>query len=304
MAVKFSARFRQQVVHVVSDTLGKYYDGRLGVGRQYPQTNALWAPLYDFAIEELGVHRLSSGQLNKREQILDHLLKADDDSFLWFLSLIVTYMEVRVRPFQRGFYPSYEDNPLRSVDSAFSDLNRHLESNALPYRVVEGKLIDRAQEVVAEQIEGPALRMLGGDPRFAAAADELDEAIRLLRSPSKADDAIRNASHALESTLDVIAKALGWSGLAGRSLRTQLVAAKINGLLGAREADALANHFTRFVDGTVGGARNVEPGAGHGQGTGTPPDPLIAQFVVDVACAAVKLLYTAFRTVASRRVQK
>jgi hypothetical protein len=57
--------------------------------------------------------------------------------------------------------------------------------------------------------------MLGGDPRFAAAADELDEAIRLLRSADKTDDAIRNACHALESTLDVIAKTLRLVEIAG-----------------------------------------------------------------------------------------
>lgn len=116
--------------------------------------------------------------------------------------------------------------------------------------------------------------MLGGDPRFAAAADELDEAIRLLRSPTKTDDAIRNASHALD-TLDVIGKTLGWCLPAHRTLHGQLVAAKANNLLGAREADALGIHFTRLVDGAVGGARNTEPGAGHGQGTGMQSDPMM-----------------------------
>jgi hypothetical protein len=295
MAVGFPRRFRQQAVHVVSDTLGRYYYGHLGVGREYPRTNELWVPLYDFAIEELGVPRLSSGQRDKKEQILDYLLNSDDEAFHWLLSMIVTYMDIRVRPFQRHFYPTYEEEALRSVDTAFSDLNRHLESNDLPYRVVDGRLVNREREVVAKQIEGPALRMLGADLRFAAAAEELDEAIRLLRSPNKADDAIRNASHALESTLDVIANLLGWSLPATRTLHSQLLAAKTNGLLGAREADALTNYFTRLVDSIVAGARNAEPGAGHGQGIGTQPDPMIAEFVVDVACAAVKVLYTAFR---------
>jgi hypothetical protein len=295
MAVSFPRRFRQQAVHVVSDTLGRYYDGHLGVGREYPRTNELWVPLYDFAIEELGVPRLSSGQRDKKEQILDYLLNSDDKAFHWLLSMIVTYMDIRARPFQRHFYPAYEEEALRSVDTAFSDLNRHLESNGLPFRVVDGRLIDREREVVAKQIEGPALRMLGGDCRFTAAADELDEAIRLLRSPNNSDDAIRNASHALESTLDVIANVLGWSLQTSRNLHNQLLAAKSNGLLGAREADALANHFARLVDGIVGGARNTEPGAGHGQGVGMQPDPMLAEFVVDTACAAVKVLYTAFR---------
>jgi hypothetical protein len=93
----------------------------------------------------------------------------------------------------------------------------------------------------------------------------------------------------------VIANVLGWSLQTSRNLHNQLLAAKSNGLLGAREADALANHFARLVDGIVGGARNTEPGAGHGQGVGMQPDPMLAEFVVDTACAAVKVLYTAFR---------
>jgi hypothetical protein len=37
-------------------------------------------PLYDFAIEELGVPRLSSGQRDKKELILDYLLNSDDEA--------------------------------------------------------------------------------------------------------------------------------------------------------------------------------------------------------------------------------
>lgn len=295
-AVKFPPRFRQQVVHVVGNTLGRYYDGFLGVGREYPRTNELWVALYAFVIEELGLPRLSSGiQRDKKQQIEDYLLTADDNAFLWFFRVIVAYMDVRVRPFQRSFYPTYEEDALRSVESAYSDLNRHLESSDIPYRIVGSKLVDRDQELVAEQVEGPALRMLQSDPHFAAAAGELDEAVTLLRSSEKADDAIRNASHALESTLDVIAKALGWQVPSGRRLHSQLLTAKTNQLIGSREAEALATHLTRLIDSAVGGARDAEPGAGHGQGTGMPVDPMIAEFVVDTACAAIKLLYTAFR---------
>lgn len=154
MALKFPPRFRQQVVHVVSDTRGRYYAGQLGVGREYLGRTTYGHPCTPFAIEELAVARLSSGPRDRREQILDYLLKADDDGFFWFLSLIVIHMEVRVRPFQRNFYPTYEEVALRSVDSAFSALNRHLESNDLPYRIVNGKLVDRARQVAAKQIEG------------------------------------------------------------------------------------------------------------------------------------------------------
>ena len=283
------------MVHVASKTLGRYYDGFLGVGNEYPETNELWSVLFDFTIEHLGVARLSPGQRDKKEQIEDYLLRSSDAEFLWFLGLLVPFIDVRVRRFQAHFHPRYEDDVLRPVDTALSDLNRYLEMNQLPYRIVEGALVDRDRELVAAQVEGPALRMLKGDRRFSAAGEELEEAIELLRSPDRADDAIRNASHALESALDVIANVLGWSVPTGRTLHGLLLAAKSNGLIGSREADTSANHFTRLVDGLVGGARNTEPGAGHGQGTGAQPDPAIAEFVVDVACAAIKLIYNAFR---------
>jgi hypothetical protein len=291
---KFSPRFREQLIVVVSSTLGAYYEGDLGAGRHYPRTNELWIPLHDYFREELGVTQLSSyrDRNNKKMQFLQYLRECSDREIEARLRVIAIYLNETVRDFQQYFEPDYEEEPLRPVDQAIRDLNRHLESNGIELRITDGAITARDRELTSQQIETPAMRMLGGDPRFNSAAQELTEALNALRSKS-AGSAIRAASHALESTIHIIGTCLQWP-MTSRQISDLLPIVRSQALLGGREANTI-DRFTRLVEVAVGGARNVEPGAGHGAGADIEPDIAVAEFVVDVACAAIKLLYVAFR---------
>lgn len=292
----FPTRFRTQLSYVVDRVFGKYYEGFLGVGREYPRTNALWIACYDILVRELGVPTLSSSApaSDKKGQVLAFITECPDSQFESFLSFLIEYMYSRALPFQRHFYPNVEEGALQPVDEAIADINRYLGSNGLKYKIAEGRLVALDRVLTFEQIENPALQMLDGDERFKAAAEELHEAVSSRRSGSP-DDAIRNASHALESTIDIIGRSLGWTMPSGRQLSALLSVVRQNRLIGNRELDALDRHFVKFVEVVVGGARDVEPGAGHGAGSGGDVDPIKAEFVVDVACAAIKALYSTFR---------
>jgi AbiJ-like protein len=286
--------FRQKIVYAIDKALGRYYRGHLGVGREYPRTNKLWTTLRNNLVEDLGLASLATNARDDRDEILGFIMTCDDERLYYFLDYVVQYLNGTVRQFQRHFRPNYEEVDLRSVDDTFERLNDVFLSHGLPLRIVDGSLVDSDRELPSIQIESPAFRMLDNDRRFSSAASELQEAIIALRQADGAADAIRLASHALESTIDVIGRELDWN-MPKRQLSKQLQVVRAKGLFTERESVGLNDHFTRLIEILVAAPRDVTPGAGHGAGASSLADDPHAEFVVDVACAAVKALYNAFR---------
>jgi hypothetical protein len=224
-------------------------------------------------------------------------MTCDDDRLYYLLDYVVWYLNGPVRRFQQNLRSNHEEDALRPVDTRFKRLNEVFSSHGISLQIVDGSLVDKARGLPSVQIENPALRMLDNDRRFASAATELQQAVIALRQADGAANAIRLASQALESTIDVIGIQLGWT-TPTRQLSKQLQIVRVKGLITERESVGLNDHFTRLIEILVGASRDVTPGAGHGAGATPITEDPNAEFVVDVACAAVNALYSAYRHIA------
>ena len=181
------------------------------------------------------------------------------------------------------------------AQKAFELLNQRFREQRVPYEIVDGQLerLERALPMV--QTITPALAMLNGDQRFAAAARELQDSVDYLRAGARGGKVILHASLALEGTVLGIARERKWSLPAKRQLGPLLATVRGQALLGGRE-QATLEKLCAVLDTQIAGARNTEPGAAHAVDPARDDvDLAVAEFVLDVSCAGIKLLYTAFR---------
>ena len=287
----FPQAFREQLIYVLDDCFGEYYEDELGIGQEAPVGNELWAGLYRTFVRRRGLREVARpfGISEKRKQFSAFIRTAND---AWLEAFLIDFVD-----FIAAAYDNWARENYLNVSAAvvFERLETHLREHRLPYTVVDGSLVRTDRALAARQIEGPAMAMLRGDREFAAAATELDDALRFLEV-GRPERAIHNAALAVESTIKVIGARLGWKKMPPKPTLGQLLdLVREEKLIGPTEVAGL-RQLVEATEKIVAGTRNVAPGAGHGAGSGSDGVTLAAAtFVVDVACAAVKHLHTSLR---------
>ena len=87
--------FRVQVVHILRDAIGRYYDG--GSYYHIPESSKYWDYIHDTAAREFGVFHLSDAHRFSNEQCVDYLLSADIKGALDIIDLSFHVIDRQVR---------------------------------------------------------------------------------------------------------------------------------------------------------------------------------------------------------------
>lgn len=235
------------------------------------------------------------------EHVFDAATNPDTLSDL--LDYFGQYLWCEMRNFQRGvqyYSPSVQATEV-AVGSAVNAINRVLAHDACIFRIVpdstHGFAVNSivSEAMRTEAIE-PALRLLR-DENFKVPLQEYELAL-VAFAKGERRDAVRQASHALESTIKQILTAakLPYDEHAQPSKLIALLSS--NALLPARYQNLWTN-FEQMIQGVIT-VRNKEPGAGHGPGPDDDePDTTTAEYAINMAAANILFMIKSWKDASS-----
>lgn len=282
-------KLRGQIVHILSDVLGRYYvPNGYSMDRSAP-TNENWTTIRDAILEERGEFTLS-GLKNERQDLLNFILvEKEVDAVLDLVEFAFKYVK---KVLGSGRYRHLESKG-RSAEKAISDLNVRFKENSVGYQFEQEKLIRLDSEFAHAELVKPALALLGV-PGFAGAEEEFLKAHGHYRAGDN-EGAIAEALKAFESTLKAICANLGWECQKGARASDLVKVVRANGLF----PDYLDASFDQLVATLQSGLPKVRnETAGHGQGVKPRNTPAhVAAFAIHLTASKIIFLVEAMRAV-------
>lgn len=260
-------------------TFCKYLAYQLGTGDALPSPN--------------GKMRISQPDVALRHYV--QRIAGDSHALACFLDWFAQYVQTACHS-RQGREPWPDVRRKRAIDH----VNNCLRHEAVVFRIepdkTHGFAIHRiGSEAMQQRVVAPALRLLRNS-RMDDAIREYEEALVYWAKGEK-DDAIRQASHALETTMKTILSRMGVPHRPD---------AKPKALIGhiVNDARLIPEKYATFWQNlleTIQGVitvRNAAPGAGHGPEPGAPdPDDATVEYAINMAGANILFLVERWKAV-------
>ncbi|WP_375460884.1 STM4504/CBY_0614 family protein [uncultured Enterovirga sp.] len=259
-----SKKVRIQVVQIIKDGLGPYYDS-FG--------NTASGPLYDFIVKQVrrdvGVHQLVGHARHPEAELfkwLEEVNTTDDWLDAVELSLKVVDRVVKAHP---NTYSETEAAP----DDTIQEFNARMQEAALGYQYVSGEIVRADSFHLHREVVVPALTLLA-NPRFQAAEQEYRSAHHAFRH-GELEDSLVDCGKAFESVLKVIGTARRWP-INDSDPASKLIQAAVNAGFLATYSSASLNHLKGLLESSTPTVRNKQGGHGAGVSPRTVPRELAA----------------------------
>jgi hypothetical protein len=262
------------------------------------------AQFHDYLAFQLGSGKqLPNGALNniqyqKGSALGRHIMlcvAGDSLSLRDFLDWWAQYFVERTSTFKK----STEAKSL--VMRAVRSMNELMKHEAMLFRIVEDQVHRYAvhrlgSEAMRERIVRPALEGLS-EARMDEALREYEEAL-VEWAKGGTDNAIRQASHAVETTMKTILQRLEKAAKADANPSTLIAALVEAGVLPPKYAD-FHTKLSAGIQGVIT-VRSAEAGAGHGPAPGQKdPDEATAEYAVNLAGANILYLVKQYQRCAA-----
>lgn len=269
--------FRNQVIHILNDTMGKYSD-------RDPQPNPAWCDLQKMASKELGVLFLGNDRrANRRAQCFNLITNGETLQVLDLIELAFRLIDRLVR--NTKFF-SVAWQPKQSPDNAIKDLNARFREHSLGYEYAHGYLIQKTDEFAHAEMVMPALHLLH-DAGFKGATEEFHQAHEHFRKDNF-KDTLTWANKAFESTLKTICEQHQWSYSKNDGAKKLIDTVIANGLI----PQYLLSHFSSLRAMLESGLPTLRSKMGaHGQGANPVDVPAhAAAYAIHMAASNIIFL--------------
>jgi len=309
---KFSPHLRQQIILILKETFGCYYDNEnVGIGNDLVETTKLWKDYERLIQREVPSYSPSFGNKrylrDARSRICEYINVGMDAAVIDVLDIGVTLLHRDVRAWQAQDHSTAlqdHDSYLEyckvsmSVDEALYELDLRLRQAGTIYRVDDGIIIKSTDDYSHTEMILPALRALGGNG-FENALQEFHDALVFSRN-GVYSDAMHKANLAFESTMKVISGAMEWPYEKAASAKAMLKVMRENKLFPAM-LESSANALITLMESTLPTLRNKTPSVGHGAGEQSPViDEAIATFAINSAASYIRMLVELYWKMAGR----
>ncbi len=284
--------FREQVMHILIDSLGGYQDRRSSY-LSAPSANGRWETLFLRYARELGTFQLGNvPHANPFQQCYMYLHDAATKEALDFIDWAFHYIDQDLRqdPEYIVHVPG-RGYQIVKLDTAIEELNERFQEHQIGYQFQHGQLIKQTDHYIHEEVVLPALTLLS-DPQFRGAQDEFRSAHRHYRE-RRYKEAVADALKAFESTMKSILDERKWAYEKEKDTASKLIQ-----ILFQRELlpAMLQNQFTQLRGLLESGLPTVRnKTSGHGQGTEPMTLPkYVAEYALHMAAANIVFLVHAY----------
>lgn len=270
--------FRRQVVLILKDVVGNGY-----LQHRYNSIN-----LYEFIVDRLcreyGVFVLppcsEEDTEDKVKQLVEFMLEEENvDRLLDAIELSFSVMEA-----QQGFLTRGRNAD--TVEEAIDELNHRFQENQLGFRYDSGKVLRIDSQLIHEEVEKPALRLLS-EPGYEGAQDEFLSAHAHYRLGNN-KEALNECLKSFESTMKVICKKRNWKHEKEATAKPLISICFKNDLIPLFWQDHYSS-LEKLLTNGVPTARNKRAGHGQGGDIVTVPNH-IAAYVLHMTASAIVFL--------------
>ncbi len=290
--------FRRQVIHILVDTLGVYWDGPHS-SLSVPSANRRWEILFSRYTHEKGIFRLGNASgANLYEQCFQYLQVAPTEETLDFIDCAFQFIDQDLRQDSeyivqvpgRGFQ-------VRLLNEAIEELNQRFQEHHIGYQFQNGGLIKRTDQYLHEEVMLPALTLLT-EPQFRGAQDEFLSAHRHYRE-QRYKEAVADALKAFESTMKSILDERRWEYDKARDTASKLVQVLLEHELIPSMLQSQFVQLRGLLESGLPTVRNRT--SGHGQGTEPTVLPkYVAEYALHIAAANIVFLVQAYEAYKQR----
>lgn len=282
--------FRVQVIHIWSDSIGRWYHEDSFYGGQVTSpSNTVWSNIHKQLCKEYGVFVLDSRgndpyvkcQYFIQETSTERVLDIIELSFLWIDKVIRDWRESSKQ----------EAGINQSADDAISELNERFREHGIGYQYLEGQIVRVDSEHIYKEAVQPAISLLI-EQGFEGASQEFLSAHEHFRK-GKHKEAITDALKAFESTMKTICKRKGWEVAQNATAKPLINTLFSNGLI----SPSLQTQFSSLRDTLESGLPTVRnKNSGHGQGEHIVSlPPYLVAYSLHLAATNIVFLIESFK---------
>lgn len=285
--------FRNQVLHILADTLNKFHDYNEDWGPTQPcPQNNIWYDIHNQLARERGVMQLCETSRTPDFKLRDYFLDTETDFALDVIELSFRAIDTAVR--RMDDYTRREAGMRQSPDEAIDELNARFREHKIGYEFCGGMIHKVDSQYIHSQVVVPALQLLQ-DEHFEGAEEEFQSAHQHYRD-EKHKEAVVDALKAFESTMKTIADRLEWD-YSPRAAAKDLIDVMFSKGLFPPYLQAQVGSLRSLMVSGVPTVRNKT--SAHGQGE-TPGDVTgeIAAYAMHLAAANIVLLVRSYRRLA------
>lgn len=283
-----SVAFRNQVIHIWSTALGRYFEDPYGFPQASP-ANELWEFIENTISRERGIFNLGVRGDNPAMRCVQYVTAADTDSALDIIELSFRTIE-RLVP-DMGVQSRKDAGITQDSDDAIEELNGRLLEHAIGYQYVEGEIVRMDSRFIHAEAVKPALSLLN-EAGFGGATEEFLNAFEHHRH-GRNKEAVAEALKAFESTMKAICDARRWPRPVNATAKPLLDILFQNGII-PTEMEA---HFAGLRSAMESGLPTLSNKTSrHGQGaTPTSIPPHFAAYALHLAATNIVFLVQAHK---------
>lgn len=303
-STSFPPHLRRLLAVIITETLGLYYTGMIGIGQDEVDTTDLWSAYERLLYREIPGYANYADRVRERDlssRVRSFIFSGSDADVLDVVDITVAFIDNAVRHYQRRQSTSHlQYCQVKMVpDDALQEIDIRLREAGTIYRVIDGSVIKSTDDFSHDAAVVPALTALG-EKGFENALQEFHEALAGYRD-GKYDIVLQKANHAFESTMKVIAGKKGWAYEQTATAKKMLDVMVRNGLVPSMRDSALKALAT-LLESDLPMLRNKMPSAGHGAGESQDGIPeSVAAYAVNIAAANIRLLVESYHAKEPRR---
>lgn len=302
--IEFSAHLRRLLAVIISEAIGLYYTGIIGIGQDEIDTSELWVDFERVLYREIRAYADYADIAKERDvsnRIKTFISNAPHNTLLDLIDIAVAFIDVVVRNYQSRTSPQHLRycQVAMTADEAVAEIDVRLHEAGTAYRVAGRGIVKSTDDFSHDAAVLPALLGLG-EAGFENALKEFHDALAAHRD-GKYDIVLQKANHAFESTMKVIAGKMKWPYDQTATAKKMIDVMMSNGLIPPMRDSALKALAT-VLESDLPILRNKMPSAGHGAGeqNANIPEP-VATYAVNVAAANIRLLIESYRAKAKAR---
>jgi hypothetical protein len=287
-------KFRRQVVHIWSSTIGIYYKGHEyeHASRYQSSLNDLWQKIHNSLARELGLFNLSKNKpsANPYDKCISFFLDEDTniENLLDLIELTFKESEMHIAIFARDHRNKISQTHKEAID----ELNHRFREHRIGYQYENGQIIRVDSYFIHAEAVIPALTLISSEG-FSGAEQEFRSAHEHYRN-QEYKAAIVEALKAFESKMKTICDKFNWA------YDKTATASKLIDIILKREElvpSYLQTHFSglkQVLEAGVPTVRNKT--SGHGQGSETKEVPeYLAAYVLHLTASNIVLLVEAYK---------
>jgi len=288
-------RLKIQISHILIASLGQTGEpSNWGIVEEIQaKINNTWECIDNILCREFGCVTLGQDlQLDIR--VLNYFINSDsNEEALDIIELCFSFLGNDIANLQ-----CYDSSDLssagitQSASNAIEELNYRFQENGCGYEFIDGKVIEKSNEFVHQEIVKEAIHLLHVS-EFSGASDEFMSAHAHLKE-SKYKEAVQDALKSFESTLRTICSRCKWS-VSSRATAKDLIGTTIDNGLIPNFLDAHFHALRATLENGLPTTRNRTSGHGQGEKPVVVPKHL-AEYAIHLAAANIVLLVKAYKT--------